>query len=371
MLVDLQVSNTGKDGAGVEPDAFVASLKTAGLDGAVITGADGQFADLSELKKAAEARDVVLFAGARIPTHHGLLLAVLPDPIAAWSPGEGGLYDAEQVIQAVEEKGGVTVALRPYDRDVPRPMGDHIFTLQGLAACEVQSGRLQPSANELALEAASNLELPCVGSSAAQGTDGLGTAATLFRSALKSEADLIEAIRHGDCWPVTFSTAVPVARPAQQSRGGGRDRRDDGDDRGGRRGRGGRRRRGGQGGGPREGAPREGGEGRPAFGGEGRGGLGGGEGRGEGGRSGGGARRGRSRRGGRGGGPVSDDIGNRVSGRSRAPLDENFGNVRRDDTGDHVDENIGNRLRPGEAPLFKRPVIQDIEEEDEDTTGNR
>lgn len=404
MLVDLQVGLSGKDGAAVEPEVLLDNLKKAGLDGAVLTDKDGTFPNLSPLRDVATNKGVALFAGAKVPTNHGLLLALLPDPNTdlgdAWKPGDAGVFDARTVIDTIEGKGGVTIALRPYDRDVPRPMGDHIFTLQGIAACEVQSGRISPSANELALEAASNLELPCVGSSAANGTEGLGTAATLFRSAVKSEADLVEAIRHGDCWPVTFSTEVPAGdgqRGGRREGRGDRDHRDRDDDRGGRRGGRGRRRGGGgrrddRGGGQHMRGDRGGDRGDRGPGGGERG-PGGGE-RGErgpggprgdrregGGMEGRGGRGGRGRRGGGGGGggggqrggrprgPVSDDFGNRAA-RPRSDIPEDAGNMRRDES--TVDEDIGNRLRPGETPIYQRPAPVEIpEENDDDNFGNR
>lgn len=268
MLVDLQVSLTGKDGVAVDPALLIEGAKKAGLDAVVFTDAEARFPVLTPYREAAASAGLTLFAGARVPTNRGLLLALVPDVERAgadqWPKGENGIFDAEEIMGVIEDAGGVTIALRPYDRDVARPMGDHIFTLPGLAACETQNGRLPQSTNELALEAASNLELPCVGTSSAEGLDGLGTAATLFRTPVKTEADLVEAIRHGDCWPVTFSTRVPEADNRargggdreRRGGGGGGERRDGGrggegrgggdrDERGGRR----RRRRGGRGGG--------------------------------------------------------------------------------------------------------------------------
>ncbi|MFO0726866.1 MAG: PHP-associated domain-containing protein [Myxococcota bacterium] len=399
MLVDLQVGLTGKDGAPVDPATLIEGVKKAGLDGVVFTDAEARFPAVQPLRELGAQHGVTVFAGARIPTNRGLLLAIVPDAekAGAWQKDEGGTFDAEAVINAVEDNGGVIVALRPYDRDVPKPMGDHIFTLSGLTACETQSGSLTQSTNELALEAASNLELPCVGTSGAEGLDGLGTAATLFRTAMKSEADLVEAIRHGDCWPVTFSTRVPEgdnrARGGDRRGGGGGERRGGGgggggersDERGGRR----RRRRGGRGGGGGGGPRREGegayaqaggGEPRADRGGEGRGDRGG-EGRGDR-----GGRRGRRGGGGGGGGggergprlpraprgPLPEDIGNRVSSRQQEVMDEDFGNKLRSDEGPTVDENIGNRLRPGQESIFapKKAPVEDFEDDD-DNVGNR
>lgn len=226
MLVDLQVSLTGKDGTAVDPQVLIEGAKKAGLDGLVVTAEPAQFPALDALRSAGATHDVRVFAGAHIPSNRGLLLCVLPDAGASLAPGWAataeGVFDAEAVIDAVEAAGGVTIALRPYDRAAARPMGDDIFQLVGLAACETQSGRVQGNANDLALDAASSLELPCVGSSGASGTEGLGSAATLFRTPLANEGDLVEALRTGDCWPVSIGTRVPVGDGRGAPRGEGR-----------------------------------------------------------------------------------------------------------------------------------------------------
>jgi hypothetical protein len=429
MIVDLQVNLEGKEGA-AEPEALVLGAKNAGLDGILLTKENALIPDVASFKQAGDTHGIRVFAGAKIATKHGIILCVLPntDTLADdFATQTDGIYDASSVIDAIEAKGGITVALRPYDRDVPNPMGDHLFSLQGLSACEVQNGRVSDVANDLALEAASNMEMPCVGTSCANGVEGLGTAATLFRSAVSNEADLCEAIRSGDCWPVSFSTEVPAQEQGERSgpsrHAGGGERGDRGGERGDRGGgdrdgarrrgrRGGRRRSGERGGadrGPQQaqapgagGAPMgqapqggdRGGERRgPPGGGERRGGFGGGDrggdrgavrtegarggrggrgGRGRGGPGGGGGGGGRGR-----GGPRPDDFGNRVR-QDRGPVDENAGNV----VPQHeraMDEDAGNRLRPGEAsPYARRPageaqpfVPAPHHDDDDDNVGNR
>src|SRR5688572_30789696 len=261
MIVDLQVNLETKDGGLIDPNLLVEKAKAAGLDGVVVTKEGELLPDVQSFREVGAPQGIKIFAGAKIATNHGLILCIFPSD--AERPGEGfaerveDVYDASAVIDAVEQLGGVNVALRPYDRDVPRPMGDHLFSLQGLSACEVQNGRISDIANDLALEAASNMEMPCVGSSCADGTEGLGTSATLFRTPVENENDLCEAIRSGDCWPVSFSDRAP--RPEARRENGerrrgpgpgrGRDRGERGGrDRGDRGGRG-ERREGGRGGG--------------------------------------------------------------------------------------------------------------------------
>lgn len=329
MIVDLLVHIDQADGSLAEPGALLEAAQAAGLDGVVLAQSGALRPDLAPFRGAADDIGVKVFAGIELETDHGLVLAVLPPGAGLaddFAPRTESVWAAEEAIDEVERAGGVTVALRPYDREVPHPMGDHLFSLQGLDACEVRSGRVADVANDLALEAASNLEIPCVGSSSSRGAEGLGSAATLLRRAVDDEAGLIQILKAGECWPIAFADGLPTEHRDGRARSEGR-----------KRGRGGE-------GGRRDGRGR-GGERRSRDGGGGRGGEGGRrDGRGRG-----GERRGRGR-----GDEVSssrrvteapehadklpDDVGNRVRGsgdQEAAPPDD-----------------IGNRLKPGERSPF-------------------
>jgi len=326
MIIDLNVSPKAKDGARVDPTQLAEAAKQAGLDGFVLSQA-GQF-DLpwDEYGQAASAADLKMFRGYSVLTNHGLILCIVPGPdglSSAFAPAEDGLYDATAVIDAVEALDGVTVALRPYDRDLKHPMGDHLFSLQGLGACEVNNGGVSEIANDLALEAAFNMEMPCTGGSGAKGTEGLGTAATLLKTAAEDESVLCELLRDGACWPVAFADSAPVVKEARSGGGRGRggrsgDRNRDRDDRGGRN-----------------------------------------------------RDRGRGRGGGRGG----DDRGNLARPKDLDKLPEDIGNrVRPEEDEERLPEDIGNRLRPGEASPFapkQPPAVEEEIPEEDDSFGNR
>ena len=322
MIVDLQVNVETPDGDLTDPAVLAEAARSAGLDGVVLTQ-DGNLApDWSSYREAAAGVDLRVFEGVKITSNHGLLLCILPGQGEAleadFAQQADDLYDASAVIDAIEELGGVTVALRPYDRDVPHPMGDHLFSLQGLTACEVQNPGLSEIANDLALEAASNMDMPCVGTSGSKGSAGLGSAATLLRKAVASQAELVEVIRSGDCWPITISERVPVAEPADRGRG------------------------------PKRRPPR-------------RDGLGSGPARDA------HNKKRRRRRGGRGRGPGRpDDIGNRAP-RRNVPVEEDIGNRIRPEEQDPMAEDIGNRLAPGESS----PFHEAMKKMDDDDVGNR
>lgn len=323
MIVDLQVNVETPDGDLTDPAMLAEAARSAGLDGVVLTQ-DGNLApDWSRYREAGVGVDVQVFEGVKITSNHGLLLCILPEQggalVADFADQADDLYDAGAVIDAIEELGGITVALRPYDRDVTHPMGDHLFSLQGLNACEVQNPSLSEIANDLALEAASSMDMPYVGTSGSNGSTGLGSAATLLRTAITSQAELVEAIRSGECWPVTISDRVPVPEPADRGRG------------------------------PKRRPPprREGAGARDPH-----------------------NKKRRRRRGGRGRGPGPgsgrpDDIGNRAPRRS-SMMEEDIGNRIRPEEQNPMAEDIGNRLAPGESSPFHEAI-----KKVDDDVGNR
>ncbi len=332
MIVDLHVNLEAEDGSLVDPEQLATSAKAVGLDGMVLTQEGMMKPDLAPYQEAADAHGLTVLGGTRLVTNHGWILCIFPDGVDlsdGWADkdeADDALYDATSVIDATEARGGATVALRPYDRDLGKPMGDHLFVLHGLSACEVQNMALSESVNALALEAASSMEMPCIGTSGARGVEGLGSCATLLRDPVSSEMQLIEVIRSGDCWPIVFSDRVPVG-DSGNGRGRGRSRDGQRARDGGSRGRGGRGpssgRRGGGGGARGGGGP--GGRDAPAG-------------------------RNRKRRRGRGG-PRPDDFGNRANPQS-GPVDDNIGNRVRPDERLPA-EDIGNRLRPGEVSPYR------------------
>ncbi|MEO1232474.1 MAG: PHP-associated domain-containing protein [Myxococcota bacterium] len=309
MIVDLLVYPETADGELIEPNTLMEAATAAGLDGLVLVREGELSPDFTAFAEAGQAMGLAVFSGAELGTNHGLVLALLPDGASfedvALVPNEDGIFDSASVIEAVNGKGGAVLALRPYDRDVDPPMGDHLFSLKGLAACEVRSALATDIANDLALEAASNLEMPCFGASGAQGAEGLGDAATLLRRSATTSEALIEMIKAGECWPVAFQDELP--RDAREERR--RSSRDRGDRRDGRDRRGGR-------------------------------------GRGDGG--------GRRRRGGGGGRSGERRSSRSASAQDRSgPASDNLGNRHRTESGESSPpDDIGNRLRPGETSPF-------------------
>ncbi len=130
--------------------------------------------------------------------------------------------------------GGVSVAAHPYDKTIERPSGDFIFTVDGLSAIEGLNTRRKGPANDLAVEAADHMGLPCTGASGALGgLEEIGKAATLFRDPVASEADLVRQLRAGTVWCVALGVTPGAAETGRDHAGERRSERRGGERRGG------------------------------------------------------------------------------------------------------------------------------------------
>jgi len=224
VLVDLHVHSEG----GVQ-DMFE-HAKEMGLDGLGFT--DGpDFGELDAIRSCAEASGLKGFCGCAVETNRGVLLCYFPDLDAvkdgSWiSSEEDKLPAVADVVTAVEERGGVTIAAHPYYKAIPSPMGDHIFSIAGLHACEAASPLATGMQRDLAIEASDSLSLPCTGGSAARTAEHIGMAVTFFPDGIETEADLCKQIRDRRCFALMTLDEVPrEARPSQPARPRYHDRR--------------------------------------------------------------------------------------------------------------------------------------------------
>ncbi|HSD21174.1 MAG TPA: PHP domain-containing protein [Anaeromyxobacter sp.] len=253
MLIDLHVHSHHSRGCTLAPRDSLRRAKQAGLDGVAFTDLN-TLDGLEEIRAAGREEGILALVGVEVATDRGHYLCFFPDPAKVPAPpqafGSATPWPVREVLAKVRELGGVAVAAHPYDKTIDRPSGDFIFTLDGLAAIEGLNGRVKSAANDLAVEAADHMSLPCTGASGAHASlDEIGKAATLFRDPVASEAELVAQLRAG----TVFCVAIGVTpQPAARDAGERRQRRHD--DRG-ERDRGGR----GRGGGHREGGGRRGG----------------------------------------------------------------------------------------------------------------
>lgn len=241
MLIDLHVHTNHTRGCSLAVRDVVRRAREAGLDGVVITDLNTLDA-LPEARAAAKEEGILALCGVEVTTDRGHYLCFFPDPSRVPAPaqifGSATPWPVREVLDKVRELGGVAVAAHPYDKTIERPSGDVVFTLEGLAAIEGLNATRRGAINDLAMEAADHMNLPCTGASGAHELADIGKAATLFKLPVATEADLVEQLRAG----TVFSVAIGVTPGTVERADHGRDRRDGGHgrDRGHDRDRGGR-----------------------------------------------------------------------------------------------------------------------------------
>jgi hypothetical protein len=259
MLIDLHVHSHHTRGSPLAPRDVVRRAKALGLDGVAFTDLN-TLDGLEEIRAAGREEGLLALCGAEIVTDRGHFLCFFPDPAQVPAPpqifGSATPWPVREVIAKVRELGGAVVAAHPYDKSVERPSGDFIFTLDGLSAVEGLNARRKGPTNDLAVEAADHMSLPCTGGSGTlESLEELGKAATLFKEPVASERDLVRQLRAGTVFCVAVGVTPAPEGARERDRGGERRGRGERHDRGGRGGRG-------EGRGGRDGGRQRGGSGR-------------------------------------------------------------------------------------------------------------
>jgi hypothetical protein len=225
MLIDLHVHSRNTAGCLLTPRDVLRRAREAGLDGVVFTDMNNMDG-IAEIREAGVAEGILALCGVEIATDQGHYLAFFPDPEKVPAlPQIFGTppWPVRDVIAKVADMGGAVVAAHPYDKSIERPGGDVIFALDGLSAVQGLDARRKGSTNDLAVEAADHMGLPCVGGSGARDSlDVIGKAATLFRDPVCNEADLTAQLKAG----TVFCVAIGVAPgPAEARAPSGREDR--------------------------------------------------------------------------------------------------------------------------------------------------
>jgi predicted metal-dependent phosphoesterase TrpH len=217
MLIDLHVHSRNTPGCSLSPLDVVRRAREAGLDGVVFTDMN-TLDGLAEIREAGRAEGFLALCGVEIATDRGHYLAYFPDPARVPAPPQifgTPPWPVQEVIAKVVSLGGAVVAAHPYDRSIERPGGDVLFALDGISAVEGLDARRKPATNDLAVEAADHMGLPCVGGSGAKDSLGeIGKAATLFRDPVLTEADLVAQLKAG----TVFSVAIGITPGPPETR---------------------------------------------------------------------------------------------------------------------------------------------------------
>jgi predicted metal-dependent phosphoesterase TrpH len=221
MLIDMHCHSYLSMGCDLEPGKVLQRAETFGLDAVAFTETNTQDG-CDELIALGRKSKVKVFVGLELNTDKGQYLCFFPDPerapdpVQMWGSNREKPWPAAECLPKVKSLGAAIVAARPYDKDAPYPAGDFILTQPGLVAVEGFNPKVRPLANELAAEAAESLKVPCIGGSDARGSlDELGRGATLFKTPVATQQELISALSAGQCWAVMMGELPRLQRPGE------------------------------------------------------------------------------------------------------------------------------------------------------------
>ncbi len=234
MLIDLHAhSHLSKD-CDLNPRLVLERAQSHGLDGVAFTETNTQDG-CDELFELAAKTPLKIFVGLELITDKGQYLCffprpeLAPEPVQMWGSNREKPWSAIECLPKVKALGAAIIAARPYDREQANPAGDFVRTLSCLSAVEGYNPKVRAGANELAVEAAELLKLPCVGGSDARASlDEVGRAATLFKNPIRTQAELVQALLGTDYWAVMMGELPPLSRPGaareQEARAGKKNR---------------------------------------------------------------------------------------------------------------------------------------------------
>ena len=206
-----------------------------GLDGVAFTETNTQDG-CDELFHLGRGAKVKVFVGLELNTDRGQYLCFFPrpeqapEPVQMWGSNRERPWSADEALPKVRSLGAAIVAARPYDRDYAYPAQDYILSLKSLCAVEGYNPRLRSSANDLAVEAAEKMNLPCAGGSDARASlDEVGWGATLFKRDVETQEQLVLTLLAGEFWAVQMGELPRLTRPGeareQEKRAGKRKRK--------------------------------------------------------------------------------------------------------------------------------------------------
>jgi len=170
----------------LDADELVRIAAERGLDGVCLTEHDRHWAagDVAALR--ARAR-IAVFSAVELTTDLGHVLAF------GLEPGDCSAF-ASEVFVAAERRGGLLFLAHPARDGLLRVTRETVEYFASVEAANGSDTRLQ---NLAAAGLAKGFRLPGIGGSDAHTAEEVGRAATRFRSRVRTDAELLDALRTG------------------------------------------------------------------------------------------------------------------------------------------------------------------------------
>lgn len=208
-ILDMHVHSMYSGESMAEPRDIIEAALSKGLDGICITEHESLSAS-APFEHFRRSTDLVILRGVEISTDTGHMLVYGIDDREWRDWGKDRTPSAQELVYRVRRLGGLVIPAHPYivsastcghsvcDRPTVE-VDERIKDVHGLAALEVCSGKhlSHPAICQSLGNLARSMGLPGIGGSDAHVPHDVGCSYTVFRTPIRSNGDLVEAIRRG------------------------------------------------------------------------------------------------------------------------------------------------------------------------------
>jgi predicted metal-dependent phosphoesterase TrpH len=210
-IVDMHLHTTsGASDSALTPEQLVAEAHRIGLTGVNISEHDRLW-DRHALDKFRETSGLFVNNGMEISTDMGHMIAV---GLKTYVPG---IRHAQKLREELDKVGGFLIVAHPfrhffdpvhYMRQGKKPVfltldeACELPVFKVVDAIEVLNGGSMPRENKFALAVARRLGIKMTGGSDAHSTSGIACFSTQFEKELHTEAELLEELHAGRCYPI-------------------------------------------------------------------------------------------------------------------------------------------------------------------------
>ncbi len=223
MLIDLHTHTKPRSwDSFLTPDEMVDRAREAGLDAMVLAEHDWAW-DEDDVRDLARRHDFTVIRAMEINTEDGHIL------VFGLHEYRFGMHRSHELASFVREVDGVMLAAHPYRRQMPWKPDDEEEYEQALSRAErnpayrwvsgveILNGRGKLDENEFATRVGERLALPATAASDSHQFDEreqhMGRAATYFECDIRTEAELIGALKSGRYWPLDLTRGELTSNP--------------------------------------------------------------------------------------------------------------------------------------------------------------
>ncbi|MFB3764778.1 MAG: PHP domain-containing protein [Methanotrichaceae archaeon] len=194
MLIDLHIhTRRGSSCSVLHTKDLVRRAKEIHLDAVCITDHNTTKA-VERAKRIGAEQGLLVMGGIEVRSREGDVLV-----FGLESSPESGIK-VQDLVDLVHDAGGVAIPAHPFRSSAPS-LGSMVFEVNAFDAIEVLNGNSNDDENRRALEAAQKLGLSGTGGSDSHSLKHVGRCYTEFEDDIKSEHDLINAIKGGRYQP--------------------------------------------------------------------------------------------------------------------------------------------------------------------------